>query len=302
MLAGIRNQWQRWRFNADCRPILNTAPVRLDPSSAFGVLSQVQHKDVWMYLLAVKSFCHYLKPASITVVNDGSLTSADLAVLNAHLPGVSIRDIREFASAHCPRGGTWERLLAIASLVPTQYTIQLDCDTLTLALPQEIIDHVQTQTSFVIGTRTDQTIEPMAIQRERSRAKVTGPQAHVQHVAEANFDQLRRYAQLNYVRGCSGFTGFAQASFTRDFLEEISGQMRAAIGEKWHAWGSEQVMSNIAVANAPRVRVLPYPKYSDCTNIHETDTVFVHFIGTCRFTGAVYNATGSRVIQTLQAP
>ena len=42
--------------------------------------------------------------------------------------------------------------------------------------------------------------------------------------------------------------GFARQSFTREFVEAISGQMQGAIGAKWSEWGSEQVMSNIVIA------------------------------------------------------
>jgi hypothetical protein len=63
---------------------------------------------------------------------------------------------------------------------------------------------------------------------------------------EANFDKLEDFRSLRYVRGCAGF---ARRSFTREFVERISLQMRAAIGDKWAEWGSEQVMSNPPARN-----------------------------------------------------
>ncbi len=48
---------------------------------------------------------------------------------------------------------------------------------------------------------------------------------HMQVVAEANFDKLSDFESLRYVRGCSGFAGFARQSFTREFVEDISAQM-----------------------------------------------------------------------------
>ena len=59
----------------------------------------------------------------------------------------------------------------------------------------------------------------------------SGPScSHVQVVAEASFDKLRDFQSLRYVRGCSGFAGFARQSFTREFVEDISAQMQTAIG------------------------------------------------------------------------
>ena len=122
---------------------------------------------------------------------------------------------------------------------------------------------------------------------------------HVQVVAEAHFNRLRDFESLHYVRGCSGFAGFARRSFTREFVEEISAQMRSALGDRWTEWGSEQVMSNIVVANIPGAVVLPHPKYADCHKMKPQLTEFIHFIGSCRFDGENYARLGMQVITTL---
>ena len=127
------------------------------------------------------------------------------------------------------------------------------------------------------------------------------PGAHVQLVAEANFHKLRDFETLRYIRGCAGFAGFPRRSFTRGFVEKISGEMRAAIGDKWAEWGSEQVMSNIVVANVPGAVVLPHPKYADCHKMRRGETMFVHFIGSCRFTGGTYAKLAAGVIAHLEA-
>jgi hypothetical protein len=75
--------------------------------------------------------------------------------------------------------------------------------------------------------------------------------------------------------------------------------MRAAIGDRWHEWGSEQVMSNIVIANIPGAIVLPHPKYADCHKMKQGVTEFIHFIGSCRFDGGNYARLGAEVIATL---
>jgi hypothetical protein len=123
---------------------------------------------------------------------------------------------------------------------------------------------------------------------------------HVQLLAEANFDKLKQYQSLRYVRGCAGFSGFARGSVDMGFIEDISRQMRRALGEIWHKWGSEQVMSNIVVANDPNAVVLPHPKYCDCSKLKPGTATFVHFIGSCRFVGNVYSELAKRVITNLK--
>jgi hypothetical protein len=44
-------------------------------------------------------------------------------------------------------------------------------------------------------------------------------------------------------------------------LEAFSRSVFGVIGPKWGEWGSEQTMSNILFANAPRGIALPYPAY-----------------------------------------
>ena len=212
---------------------------------------------------------------------------------------MSLLELAEFESAICPRGGTWERLLAIASLVRDHYVIQLDSDTLTIGPIEEVRHCVERQSAFALGTWNKQKIETMRERCETARKLVHQTDSHVQVVAEANLDKLDDFESLRYVRGCSGFAGFARQSFTREFVEAISGQMQAAIGAKWSEWGSEQVMSNIVIANIPNAIVLPHPKYADCHKMQPGVTEFIHFIGSCRFDDGNYARLGAQLIARL---
>ena len=298
MFYKLRDRLGRLRFAQRCRAVLGAGPVTLNASGRFALLSQLQHKDMLMFLLAVKSFVSQIKPLAIFVLNDGSLTREDRAVLGAHIPGVTVLELPQFRSSACPVGGTWERLLAISALVRDYYVIQLDSDTLSIGPIDEVRDCVQRQRAFALGTWDNQECEEMREQWETAAGLKPGSESHVQLVAEASFDKLKDFHSLRYIRGCSGFAGFPRHSFTREFVEAISVQMRAAVGDKWAEWGSEQVMSNIVVANIPGAVVLPHPKYADCQKMRLGETVFIHFIGSCRFKGGTYARLGVEVIQT----
>src|SRR5450631_4535142 len=299
MFYQLKDRVRRHRFASACKGVLQAPPVALDASSNLVVLSQVQHKDVLLFLLAAKSFAQRVKPGAIYVLNDGSLTANDCAVLREHVPGLKLLELAEFRSDACPRGGTWERLLAIASLVQDHYVIQLDSDTLTTGSIDEVRHCVEHQVAFALGTWNNQQIGPMREQCETARKLAPQTDSHVQVVAEANLDKLDGFESLQYVRGCSGFAGFAQQSFTREFVEAISGQMQAAIGAKWSEWGSEQVMSNIVLANIRGAIVMPHPKYADCHKMQQRMTEFIHFIGSCRFDNGNYARLGAKVIARL---
>lgn len=284
-----KNQIQRWWFDRGIRGILETPPLRLsDDGGAPAVLSQLQHKDVLMYLAAVKSFACRFLPAEIHVIDDGSLTVNDRALLAEHVPGIRFHALEDCREPGLPHGGTWERLIAIARLSASRYVIQLDADTLTLAPIPEVVAASRNGTSFAIGTWDHQAIEPMLERSREARKHLVRDRVHVQVLAEANFCNLQDASSMKYVRGCSGFSGFAPCDGKLELMRSLSGQMQGLIGDRWLEWGSEQVMSNLVVANQPDAIVLPHPDYADCVKMRHDKTRFVHYIGTCRFKGGHY--------------
>ncbi len=295
-----KNQIQRWWFDHCIRGALDTPPVRLDADIAAPVvLSQLQHKDVLMYLAASKSFARHIPLAEVHVVDDGSLTADDRNLLSRHIPGIRIHALASFRVPGLPNGGTWERLIAITRFSEARYVIQLDADTLTLASIPEVAAAVKSETAFSIGTWDHQRIEPALDRSAAAKSHLVGERPHVQLLAEANFANLHEAETLKYVRGCSGFSGFPAGMDKIDLLYAISSQMQTLIGERWLEWGSEQVMSNLVVANQPGAIVLPHPEYADCEKMRPGTTRFVHFIGTCRFRGGRYRRLVNRVAQDL---
>jgi len=282
MFYELKDRLRRGYFSRRVQGLLHTAPLELGTAAAPLVLSQLQHKDVLMYLAAVKSFALQVPPSNVHVVNDGSLTPEDCALLTRHVPGVQFHALEAYREPGLPIGGTWERLTAIAHLSQAHYVIQLDADTLTRGPIDEVAVAAQTNRAFTIGTWNGQTIENACERAGKTRAR-NASLTHVQMLAEAHFDRLNEAATLKYARGCSGFAGFPVGSGKLELMHSLSSQMQQLIGDKWREWGSEQVMSNLVVANQPDAQVLPHPDYTDCEKIQLNTTRFVHFIGTCRF-------------------
>ncbi len=293
----ILNKYERARYYRQIGAVLNTPPIIKQRESRVAVLTQLQHKDVLSYLVALKSFAGSVPVSDVYVLNDGTLTESDISVLDEHASGCHVLSLADFRSQSCPTGGCWERLLAISALVRDHYVIQLDSDTVTLGDIPEVKDAVTSLSGFVLGTWDNQEFETMPYRVQKSRSRLVEGGGHVQLVAEANFDALNDYESLHYVRGCAGFSGFPSRSFSREWVEDISEQLHAALGEKWAEWGSEQTMSNIVVANMVKSVVLPHPKYADCIKRQHDLTEFVHFIGTCRFRGSSYRKTSLDAIR-----
>lgn len=298
MFFNLKNKIGRQLFDRNCADVLAIPPARVMTSSDTKVVSQLQHKDVLMYLVAIKSFSARVPVGSVLVLNDGSLNEADQELLARHVPNITVEPIEAYRSPRCPQGGTWERLLAIAQHSKDGYVIQLDADTVAIGALPEVEAAVTCGTSFALGTWDGQKLETMAERAaDARRLNPDGPR-HVQVAAEQVFDQMPGFAELRYVRGCSGFAGFARNAASLEFIEEFSLHMGSLLLDRWKEWGSEQLMSNVVIANSPNAIVLPHPQYCDCNHI-AAETTFIHFIGDCRFNNGVYREVGRDQIRLL---
>lgn len=175
----------------------------------------------------------------------------------------------------------------------------MDCDTLMLKKPEEVITCIEARRSFTQGTYFGKQIVPMTEMCITAKSWLKDSEPHVQTFAEENFDRIQGYEELKYVRGCSGFAGFGDATASRRDIEEFSQQMERAIGKtKWSEWGSEQVTSNFVVANAPNSMVLPFPEYGYFQKDLDVNSCkFIHFIGSYRFNKGIYASLGRAIIK-----
>ena len=298
-LQYTRMKLQKKLFNLQCRKILDTPPIQCAKDSKVVILSQIYHPDLIMFMLAAKSFARFLPVGRFVIVDDG-LTDRDRRHLEAHFDRISFVPTAEVRARQkvVPSGGTWERFMTIAGLNAENFVIQLDADTLTIAKPDEVLDAVDKGVSFALGTHTGREIVAAS---ETARNAASFKSTHVQARAESVMDKADTFAAPKYVRGCSGFAGFAAGTLNADRIERFSARMSELLGaDKWSEWGSEQITSNYFVANAPDARVLPveaYPFWSpDCD---ARQARLIHFFGTYRFHAGAYARFGRRVIREL---
>jgi len=79
--------------------------------------------------------------------------------------------------------------------------------------------------------------------------------------------------------------------------------MRRIAKEKWDEWGSEQVTSNLLIANSGNAHVLEFPKYLSYwahAGVPYGDASFIHFIGPHRYSNGSYIECARKVIATLE--
>lgn len=277
----VKNRWHA----RVARAVLETPPL---PARDDGVVlfSMIGARVLLPYLVAVKSFARGLGRGRVVIVDDGTLTAADRALLAHHLANPRIISIADVDTGPCPRGGTWERLLTILDLRRDAYVIQLDSDTVTVGPVDEVAAAIDAGRDFILRGEAEAELRPVGAFVAQLR-RDPSPRPHIQHLIETRMD---RAGIARYVRGCSGFAGFARSDEGRAPAEAFSRAAEALTGaDRWTEWGTEQVTSNVVLANRPDPLLLPYDRYLNFWDQGVPDSAgLVHFVGTCRFNGRAY--------------
>jgi hypothetical protein len=291
-------------FQVHARRILSTPPVRGD-SQPLVTLTMVSHRDLLQYLCAVKSFRRFVPFGRILVIDDGTLTDEDKAVLDHHLANPEIIHIRAIPLGKLPDSGTWERLACALDRADREYVIQLDSDTLTMGDVPEVLQAVERNRCFTLNSNSKmgKSVFSMAAVSEKVRTYVATTN-HVQALAESRLDEIDGHETLKYTRGNSGFAGFAIGMCDRGLVERVSSELEGLLGRsKWNEWGSEMVGSNVAIANTPDPLVLPWPRYASWNprTVPADGSAFMHFIGTHRYEKGLYSRQARALCASLAA-
>ena len=287
-------------FNRSARAVLAAPPARAADDGVV-IFSMIGTRVLLPYLVAAKSLHARLGRGRFAILDDGTLTAADKAVLDFHLDRPELHTFAATDVGDCPRGGCWERLLTLLELRRNNYVIQLDSDTVTLGPVDEIAQAIDEGRNFTLRGEASSAWRPVI----SFGADYAGlpPGAHVQVKIEALLPQVAAAARglTHYVRGCAGFAGFARGGSDRTLADAFSRAAAAQLGPQvWSQWGSEQVMSNLYIANEGEPLLLPYARYLNFWNEPiASEAAFVHFVGTYRYHRGAYAAAARQVIAGL---
>lgn len=288
------------------RAVLDTPPI-VPTADRVVILSMIGTRVLLPYLVAVKSLHARLRIGRIAILDDGSLTPADKAVLARHLGDPEIRSIHDVDTGRCPHGGTWERLLTLLDLRGHDFVIQLDSDTVTVGEVPEVLAAIEGNHSFtLLGDPESDGAGVLPLPDFVAHRYPDGAPAgrlHIQTAIETRFAGYPDAAGHLYVRGCSGFTGFARGgSSGRPEAEAFSQAGEALVGrDRWTEWGTEQVASSFLLSNEPGMTPLPYRRYLNYWNeAPNPDARFLHFVGTHRYSTAEYRRRSAEQIRLLR--
>ena len=287
-------------FNRTVRAVLAAPPI-CAANDGVVIFSMIGTRVLLPYLVAAKSLHARLGCGRFAILDDGTLTDADKRLLEVHLDHPELRSIASVDVGDCPRGGCWERLLTLLELRRENYVIQLDSDTVTLGPVSEILAAIDQGRDFTLRGEAGSAWLPVA--SFGGDFADLPASAHVQIKIESLLPQVAADigGLTHYVRGCAGFAGFAPGGPRRELADAFSRAASARLGrEVWAQWGSEQVMSNLYIANEGEPVLLPYNRYLNFWNEPVADeAAFVHFVGTFRYHGGAYAEAARRALSKL---
>lgn len=299
---------RRWRSKLEATRhaeaitgILQTPPIAARQDGVV-LFSMIGTAVLLPYLVAVKSLHHELDRGRIAILDDGTLTAQDKAILAHHCSDPEIMRIQDVVLGEFPKGGTWERLLTILDRRGGEYWIQLDSDTVTLGPVPDVVDAIARNRSFLFLGEAESSIGPLPLPEFLQQFYPEGAKdSHVQSRIESGFDRIDTARGWEYVRGCSGFAGFAAMGAGRRLASVFLAEMKAIIGEHdVSIWGTEQVTSNFLLSNETSLLILPYDRYLNYwREAWDDDARFVHFVGTHRHHDDAYIRASLQAIANL---
>nr|WP_166179286.1 hypothetical protein [Altererythrobacter segetis] len=234
---------QRWRASPEAARhaeaiagVLHTAPLE-QATAGPGIVSLLGTTEVLPYLVALKSLHRSLRKARFTIVDDGTLTGEDRAILAHHCGDPEIVPHQAVRRGALPPGGAWAALLTVLDRRAGQYWIALDPRTVTLGELPEVAAAIASNRSFSLAA--GEAPGGPARQAERRIAVLCGTRG------------------WRYRAGCGGLSGLAAGGTGRALVTAFQFEL-AALGET----ATAESARNLIVANEAEPVWLPKPRYA----------------------------------------
>ena len=126
-------------------------------------------------------------------------------LIRRHLGPVEFHIVEDLPTGRCQRGGTWERLVFCVNRSANEFVIQIDCDVLCIGPIEDVVERVNQNCAFVLAEGIP--IQPLSAWVEKGIARKSN---HIVTSFEFRGPEITDAHRWLYVRGSSGFAGFAQ--------------------------------------------------------------------------------------------
>lgn len=298
---------RRWRNRAEderhaeaIADVLRTPPI-IARNDGLVIFSMIGTATLLPYLVAVKSLWAELGRGRIAILDDGTLTAQDRAILAHHCGDPEIIAIAAVKLAGLPTSRVWTRLFTMLDRRRAEYWIHLDCNTVTIASVPELVQAVARNRSFLLpaGQDADKTVLPL--DEYTAQTYPDGPvDGEALAAIESRLDQLG-HTDWRYIRGNPALLGFAAGGTGQRFAGAFLDHLKRLLGEEViHASGAEQAVASFQIANDRDAVLLPCERYCDYrARPWGPQVAFLNFAGDLRHLDDAYAAVSRKVIEKL---
>jgi hypothetical protein len=255
---------QRWRtkreeglHNEAILAILNTPPIQ-PKNDGLVIFSMIGTSVLLPYLVAVKSLWQQLQRGRVAILDDGSLTAQDRAILAQHCGDPQILRMQDIPMGNFPKGGKWERLLTVLDHRAGEYWLHLDSSTVTLGPLPEVERAISANRSFILLADDIVPDEPVELSGIAQACigveKITG--------IESAMGRMAPGLGWKYVRGTTGFAGFAAGNAGRELAGAFVARLKDLVGsDEASLRDADQIAASFLIANEGAPVCLPQDKY-----------------------------------------
>lgn len=293
----------RWRESSEIAhhaetiaDILDTPPLPAQAGSLV-LFAEIGAAQVLPFLVAVKSFATHLGRGRVVLLDDGSLTAQDRAILAHHCGDPEIIAAHEVTLDTFPDGPGWKQFLTILDRRAREYWISLDCFSVTTGPVPEISAAIARNRSFFCLADAGQA-------RPQPLASVSTPASGDDIAAriEAQLAENGAKGGWLYARTAAGLAGFCALGADRALAKAFLAATGKRLGkENAILRDAAQIAVNFHLANENEAEILPPDRYFSYTGEDwPEEAAFAQFPAQHRYSDSAYIDASRRAIEALR--
>ena len=301
------------RTNYFFREILKTPPLKCNPRASTSYICLVCHRDINIFLLAVKSFLRFYNNIRVIIL-DGGLINSDHIAIKKHINGALIykrtfldklvnKKVKSKLLKYLRKKDISQLKLIDANLLVKGKKIIVDSDILFLKKPTEVINWIKNEKkkAFHHYRRPSEILEEPNDWLQLAGGDTS--KVYIKYYFLKNLKEINRKlnTSIKYFDYCSGLIGYNR-DFSMMEIEKVEKVLLSVVPKIYkHLWGIEQATHEFLLNESSKK--LNYKKYFAVCDFGPTKNEiksarFIHFIGKLKH--KEYLLLGKKIIKELK--
>ena len=299
----------RWRRGGEAarhaeaiRDILDTPPI-VPASDGLVLFAEIGTAELLPTLVAVKSLHAQLKRGRVVLLDDGTLTGEDRALLAHHCGDPElIAAAGDEGSAGFLSGKGWKAFCTVLARRQSEYWLWLGSDSVTIAAVPEVERAIALNASCMLPG-PGKAEEPQGLGEFVRAHYPAGPaDGDAATRIESRLAKVAR-SDWRYLRGSAGLLGFGAGGPGLRFAASACHVLESLVGAStMRDPGAVQIAANLHLASEKRTVLLPRARYRhDGREAWDEGAAFFRFAEPDRYADGTYASISRVAIEGLLA-